>query len=102
MAGSRCSAVGGERWGAGNVTAVCGVWQPPEPTGWLRTRGELPRDVFWEAMLLTSAVGAKGRVQQIRHGLWLLATAGKGGRKAVGSACCVADLADSAVVLPAG
>lgn len=40
----------------------------------------LPGDVFWEGMLLTSAVGAKGRVRRIR--LWLLATAGKSGRKA--------------------
>lgn len=74
-------------------------WSPP--AGWGR-RGELPRNVFWEAMLLASPVGVKGMVQQIRHRLWLLATTGKDGRKAIGSAHYVADLADLAVVLPAG
>lgn len=77
MAASRCSAGSGERWGEGKVTVLCGVRQPLEPTGWPRTAsgGELPRDVFWEAMFLAPAAGAKGMVQKIRHRLWLLATA---------------------------
>lgn len=53
-------------------------------------------------MLLASTTCAEGRVQQIRHGLWLLATTGKGGKRATVSASCTADLASLAVVLPAG
>lgn len=48
---------------------------------------------------LPSAAVVEGRVQEIRPGL---ATSGKAGRKAIGSARCTAGLASSAVVLPVG
>lgn len=53
-------------------------------------------------VILPFTVVVEGRVQEIRHRLWLLATAGKAGRKAIGSARCMAGLANSAVVMPAG
>lgn len=56
--------------------------QPPEPPGrgW---RGEPPCDVFWEKVILPCTVAVEGRVPEIRHRLWLLATAGKAARKAM-------------------
>lgn len=77
-----------QRRGAGEVTMR---WEVPQPC-----------DVFWEMVILPSTVVVEGRVQEIRRRLWLLASAGKAGRKAIGSARCMAGLANSAVVLPAG
>lgn len=70
-----------------------GTSSPWSPLAGWESWGDLPHNVSYEVMLFISSVSAKGRVQQIRRGLWLLATAGKGGRRAISSAYCMADLA---------